>query len=215
MHHKRVVLAVLMLAAALPLRGDWKKAYFGKTPVGSWARYSDAAGEMKMTSAMRRLADTEAGGASVELRMEFADNQYPSVVNRYTLPKSFALDRKLIDFMSSIEGGSLVSGEMEPMALDAATVEAIVKNAARYEPTAKFKDSTTLNGHKVDHYTYTVRYPSPHETVPATTESGELWLSPDVPFGLVRQTSVTKDDSGKVTTTYERVLVASDSKPAD
>lgn len=215
MRNHRLLLAALVIVAALPLGADWKKAYFGATPVGSWARYSDTMPEMKSTTTMRRRADTEEGGASIELHMEFAENKYPPVINRYTLPPSFALERQLIDFMPSIEGGSLVSGEMDPMPLDAATLEAIRKNAARYEATAKFKRTETAGGRKADRYAYTIRYPSAHESMPATTETGDLWLSADVPFGVVRHTSVTKDDTGKVTTTYERVLAASGTKSDD
>lgn len=215
MRNYRLPLAALVILAALPLGADWKKAYFGATPAGSWARYSDKMPEMKSTTTMRRRADTEAGGASIELHMEFAEDKYPPVINRYTLPKAFALERQLIDFMPSIDGGALVSGEMDPMPLDAATLEAIRKTAARYETTAKFKGTETFGARKADRYAYTIRYPSAHESVPATTETGELWLSAEVPFGVVRHTSITKDDAGKVTMTYERVLIASGTKSDD
>ena len=199
----------------MPLSAEWKKAYFAATPAGSWARYSDTTPQSKMTTTMTRLPDGEDGGPGVELLIEFGDNQYPPVHNRYTLPKEFPLDRKLIDFMSGINGGSLVAGEGEPMELDAATVEALVKNSASYEATAKFKKTETIDGRKADRYGYTIRWESPSEAVPSTTESGDLWLSADVPFGVVKQTSVTKDDAGNVTMQYERVLVGSGTKKTD
>lgn len=206
---RRILLAlpILLLAPALAAAG-WKKVYFGATPPGSWARYSDTMPEMKATTTMTRLGDEE-GSARIELLMKFADEQYPPVHNRYTLKKGFALERRLIDYMPEITAGQIASGEMEPMPLDAASIEAIAKNAARYEPTAKFIGTETIDGRKADHYSYTVRYESMHESMPATTETGDLWLSADVPFGLVKQTSTTRDDKGNVTMTYERVLVES------
>jgi hypothetical protein len=215
MHRHRIVVVALLVIATLPLGAAWKKAYFGATPVGSWARYADTTPGLKMTTTMTRLADGEDGGPGVELLVEFADKQYPPVHNRYTLPKDFALDRKLIDFMSAITGGSLVSGEDEPTQLDAATIEAIVKSVANYEPVAKFKQTETIDGRKADRYGYTIRRESPHESMPATTESGDLWLSADVPFGLIKHSAVTKDDAGNVTVTYERVLIGSGTRKTD
>ena len=209
-------LPVLLIASGMvsPLfAAGWKKPYFGSTPPGSWARYTDSSPDMKMTTTMKRL-DNEEGQARVELLVEFADNQYPPVHNNYTLRKDFPVERRLIDYMSGIQAGSASAGDAEATVFDDATLAAIVKNAPRYEPTATFVGTETMNGKKTDHYTYTVRYESQDEaTVPSTTESGDLWLCDTVPFGLVKQTSVTKDDKGNVTTKYERVLVASDLKP--
>jgi hypothetical protein len=200
---------LLLLLVVSPLFADaWKKAYFGATPAGSWARYAETTPQMKMTTTMTRLEDEE-GSARIELRMEFAENQYPPVQNRYTLKKGFPLDRKLIDYMTEISGGAVVSGDTEPTVLDEVTIAAIVKSAAKYEPTAKFKGTETVEGRKADRYSYTIRYESPNESVPSTTETGDLWLSASVPFGVVKQSAVTKDDQGNVTMTYERVLVAS------
>jgi hypothetical protein len=216
MRRSLLLLSALLISASLisPAFAAWKKPYFGSTPAGSWARYSDSASmpAMKMTTTMKRL-DDEDGSARVELLVEFADSQYPPVHNNYTLRKGFPLDRKLIDYMGEIQGGSIASGEAEAMVFDAATVEAIVKNSPKYEPTAKFKGTETIDGKKADHYTYTVRYESQHESMPSTTETGELWLSDAVPFGLLKQTSVTKDDKGNVTQQYERVLLESGVKP--
>jgi hypothetical protein len=207
-------LFALLIATSLvsPAFAGWKKPYFGSTPAGSWARYSDSTPDMKMTTTIKRLND-EDGNARIELLIEFANNQYTPINNNYTLTKDFSLNRKLIDFMSEIQGGSVASGDAEPTVYDAATIEAIVKNSAKYEPTAKFQGTETIDGKKADRYSYTIRYESLHESMPATTETGELWLSDAVPFGLLKQSSVTKDDKGNVTMKYERLLVASGLKP--
>lgn len=207
-------LSALLVASSLslPASAAWKKPYFKSTPAGSWARYSDSTPDMKMTTTIRRL-DDEDGNARVELLIEFANNQYTPVHNNYTLKKDFPLDRELIDYMAAIQGGSVASGDAEATVFDAATIEAIVKNSAKYEPTAKFKGTETIDGKKADRYSYTIRHESLHESMPATTETGELWLSDAVPFGLLKQTAITKDDNGNVTMKYERVLVESGVKP--
>jgi len=214
MRRSIIVLSAVLVASSLssPASAAWKKPYFGSTPTGSWARYSDSTPDMKMTTTIRRLDDEEAN-ARIELLIEFANKQYEPILNNYTLKKDFPLNRKLIDYMSEIQGGSVVAGNAEAMVYDAATIEAIVKNSARYEPTAKFEGTETIAGKKADRYSYTIRYESQHESVPSTTETGELWLSDAVPFGLLKQSSVTKDDKGNVTMKYERVLVESGLKP--
>jgi hypothetical protein len=210
----RRFLLFLLIASSVtfPAAAAWKKAYFGSTPAGSWARYSDSTPDMKMTTTIRRL-DDEDGNARIELLIEFANNEYTPVHNNYTLKKDFPLNRKLIDFMSEIQGGSVASGDAEAMAYDAATIEAINSNSAKYEPTAKFQGTETIGGKKADRYSYTIRYESKHESMPSTTETGEVWLSDAVPFGLLKQSSVTKDDKGNVTMKYERALVESGLKP--
>lgn len=209
-----VSIFVVVIAPSLFAAG-WKKAYFGATAPGSWARYTDTTPDMKMTTTMTRMPDAAGdgeGGARVELLVEFANNQYPPVHNRYTLKKDFPLDRKLIDYMTEVVAGEVVSGDAEPTVLDAVTIDAMVKNSSRYEPTAKFKGTETIDGRKADRYGYTIRYESPNDVVPSTTETGDLWLSDAVPFGVVKQSAVTKDDKGNVTMTYERVVSGSGKK---
>jgi hypothetical protein len=205
---RRLTFSVLifLIAPALFAAG-WKKAYFGATPPGSWARYSDTAPEMKMTTTMTRLAD-DGGSARVELLITFANDQYPPVRNSYTLRKGFALDRRLIDYMSGVAAGSIVSGDADPTVLDETTIAAIVKNSAAYEPSATFKGTESVGGKQADRYGYVLH----HDGDPATIETGDLWLSDAVPFGIVKQTSVTKDANGKVTTSYERTLIESGAK---
>src|SRR5437763_362968 len=127
------VLLVLLIAPTLFAAG-WKKTYFGATPPGSWARYSETAPEMKMTTTMTRLADDD-GSARIALEITFANNQYPPVKNMYTLRRNFALDRQLIDYMSEIAGGSIDSGGGSTE-LDADTIALIVKASAKFEPVA-------------------------------------------------------------------------------
>jgi hypothetical protein len=211
---RRSLFVFLMLLLALPIAtsafaAGWKQAYFGNTPPGTWARYAETSPEMHMTTTMTRLSDDD-GSARIDLEVQFANKQYPPVRNHYTLKPGFALDRRLIDYMSNITSGSAVSGDGDPTVFDAATVAAIVKSSPQYEPVVTFKGSENTSGHQTDRYGYTLHHPGDPETI----ETGDLWLSQGVPFGVVKQSSVTKDAKGHMTTRYERVLVESGTNAA-
>src|SRR5258706_12079747 len=75
----------LLFVAPLTFAAGWKKPYFGATKSGSWAKYSDVAGDMKMTTVSTRFPDADTGARRIGSRTEFAGNQYPPVVNEYTL----------------------------------------------------------------------------------------------------------------------------------
>ena len=81
----------------------------------------------------------------------------------------------------------------------------IRKNSQPYGPVVTFKATESVDGKSCDRYAYTLRRPSD----PATIESGDIWLSDIVPFGVVKQVSTTKDAQGKVLSSYTRTLVAS------
>lgn len=197
----------LLFAAPLLLAAGWKKPYFGATKSGSWAKYTEDAGTMKMTTVNTRFADTDTGAPRVGSRTEFADNQYPAVINEYTLSNKFVLDRDLIDFMSAITAGGASSSDGAVIPFDEATLSAIRKNSQTYGPAVVFKATETIGGKSCDQYGYTLHHPGD----PATTESGDLWMSEAVPFGLVKRTSTTKDAKGKVVSSYTRLLIDSGS----
>lgn len=198
-----LVLVVLALSfSSLAFAAGWKKAYFGATKAGTWARYADhssdpAAGDM--TTTQTRLSD-EDGQVRIELKMDSA-GKYPLVLNRYTLKSGFAVDRDLIDYGPAIVAGVVGADDAE-QPLDAATVDAIAKAMPQYAPTAVFKGSETIDGKKTDRYSYTLNHPGP------SVEAGDLWFSETVPFGVVRNTFTIKESNG-TTTTFERKLIAS------
>jgi hypothetical protein len=199
------LLVTLLLLAPLTFASGWKKPYFGATKSGSWAKYTDVAGEMKMTSVSARFADDGERRARLGSRTEFANNQYPPVVNEYTLAKDFPIGRELIDFMTAITGGSATASEGPLQPFEAATIEAIKKSSQAYGPVVTFKGTETIDGKNCDRYGYTLKRPGD----PVTVESGDLWLSDAVPFGVVKQTSTTKDAKGKVVSSYMHTLVVS------
>lgn len=198
---RNTAVAALLLAAA-PFAfaaSGFKKAYFGATKPGTWAKYlmHSSGGDMKYT--YTRLPD-DAEQPRIEIRVEMADN--PPTLNRYTLKKGFAIERDLMDYGPAIVAGEIGAEDaMQPLETD--TLVAISKTIARYGKNAKFLGNETVAGKKCDHYAYTIRY----EADPPQIENGEIWLNDGVPFGLVKQTATTKDDKGTVISSYEQTLV--------
>jgi len=202
---RRSLLAILLLVAApLAFADGFKKAYFGATKPGSWAKYTLKTSAGDMTSLYTRLADDDQGQARIEMRTEFSNKETPTSINRYTLRKGFALDRDLMDYGPGIVAGEMgIAGEVQPT--DPATLAIIAKTLARYGANAKFLGSDTVAGKKCDRYSYTVRFPGDPEQI----ENGEIWLNDAVPFGLVKQKATTKDPGGKEISSYEETLVES------
>jgi hypothetical protein len=196
-----VLLLLSLTVCSMATAAGWKKSYFGATKPGTWARYIDHSSDpanVDMTVTMTRLGDDE-GRPRIEMKMD-SNGKYPLVLNRYTMKSGFDVDRDLIDYGPAIvasEGGDADSQTV----LDAATVKLIADNMAAYGPFVVFKGSEVVDGKKTDRYNYSVKRPGP------SVESGDLWLSDAVPFGLVRNTFTIKEKDK--TTSFERKLVAS------
>jgi hypothetical protein len=212
MSSKRTVTALAFLLAASTLSAaepaGYKKAYFGATKPGSWAKYT-----MKMpgfpdsTSTYTRLPD-EGGEARLQIRADFqGDAQASTSFSDYRL-KAGSLEKDALSFGAAIIGLTVRAGEGEPMVMEPAVLENIRKGMSNYAPAARFVATETVDGKACDHYKYSLKHPG----TPAQLESGELWLSETVPFGLVRQTGITKDPSGKVISQFELTLTDSGSE---
>jgi hypothetical protein len=206
----RRTLALLLLSLTMtPLASaaGWKKSYFGATKPGTWARYADHTSylmniDVATTMTMTRLSD-EDSQPRIEMKVLDSDGKNPWLV-LFTLKRGFAVDRDLIDFGPAIVAAVHGEGETQKP-LDAATVAEMVKRMREYGPAAVFKGRETIDGKKVDRYAYTLTHPG------GSVETGVLWLSDTVPFGVVRHTYSIKQKSGKISTTSERKLVASGS----
>jgi hypothetical protein len=197
------VLLILSLAvSSLASAAGWKKSYFGATKPGTWARYIDHSSDpanVDMTVTQTRLGDQE-GQPRIEMIMDSA-GKYPLVVNRYTLKTGFNVDRDLIDYGPAIVGGEAGDNVDALQPLDAATASLIAGATLPYAPHVVFKSSEVIDGKKTDRYSYTMDRPGP------SVETGDLWLSDAVPFGIVRNTFTIKEKDK--TTKFERKLIAS------
>ena len=193
---------LLVVVAPLSLAADWTKPYFAATKPGAWAKMKSTStiGPPSVTT-YTRLPD-ENGQIVIDQYSEFDNTDTPPATMRYTLASGFNADRELIDFLRAITAASARVGADAPFTeLPADTVNAI-KAAPAYGATAVFKGSERVDGKTCDRYSYTRDHNG-------QTETGEIWLSPAVPFGLVKQKISMRDASGKVSYTGEITLVDS------
>ena len=199
-----VLLLLSLAVSSIASPAGWKKTYFGATKPGSWARYIDHSSDPAnpdMTVTQTRLANSDDDQVRIELRMD-SGGKYPMVLNRYTMRSGFDLDRDLIDYGPSITGGSSGDRDDNQQPLDDATAAIMAKVMVPYAPAVVFKGSEVIDGKTTDRYSYTIKRAGP------SVETGDLWLSDAVPFGIVRNTFTIKEENGK-STTFERKLMAS------
>jgi len=193
---KLFALSLVVFFAPSLLAAGWNKPYFAATKPGSWASYKTTSNVgPASTSTMTRLADHD-GQVVIEA---VAD----SSANRYELVKGFDVDHDLIDFLPGLVAASMSvnGGQFNVMPAVAITG---MKSVGKYATNAVFKATETIDGKPCDHYTY-----SRGGKGDPTTETGDIWLNPSVPFGEVKHTSTTKDQAGKVLFTAETVLTGS------
>jgi hypothetical protein len=200
---RSLLFSLLSLAiSTLAFAAGWKKAYFGATKPGTWARYIDHSSDPAnpdMTVTQTRLGDVD-GQPRIDIKMDSA-GKYPLVQNTYTLKAGFAVDRDLLDYGPAIAADVVGDGTDVVTTIDAATVAIIANAMPVYGPAVVFKGSETIDGKKCDRYAYSIDRPGP------SVEKGDYWLSDTVPFGVVRNKFAIVEN-GK-TTTFERKLVAS------
>jgi len=187
---------------------DWKKPYFGATPVGSWATYAtkSSVGAPSVTTSMR--LDDRKGRVRLEDRTTYPGKEYPPSAQRFELAATFRIQSDLFDFARwlAASSSSTNGGAFQPMSAD--VVKTMKDMATPIGTIAVFVKSETVDGKECDHYAYSAR-----SQVPGQVETGDLWLSDTVPFGLVRRTSTHKDQSGRVVFSMEQDLIDSGMAP--
>src|SRR5947209_7652325 len=191
-----VLLVLSLVVSSIASAAGWKKAYFGATKPGTWARYVDHSSDpasVRMIVTLTPLGDDE-GRPQIELKMD-SNGKYPLVLNRYTMKSGFNVDRDLLDYGPSIVGGAGGDADTQTV-FDANTAKLMAANMPEYGPAVVFKGSEVIDGTKTDRYGYSIKRPGP------STESGDYWLSDAVPFGVVRNTFTIVEGDKK--TTFER-----------
>jgi hypothetical protein len=184
----------------------YKKAYFAATKPGSWAQYTmRVEGQADMGYVNTRLAD-EAGQQRVEIRVEYMlQGKLTPAYTDYVLKAGYSLEKDALGFgkalvaMSSRQPGA-PAYVMPPDALDSAR-----KTMPDYATSAVFVATENIGGKVSDRYRYTQKHPGN----PAQIETGEIWLSETVPFGLVKQKATTKEESGKLISQFDMLLIDS------
>lgn len=200
------LLSTDLLAAASS--SGYKKAYFGATRPGSWAKYTmSMPGFPDSTSTYTRLPD-EGGEARLQIRSDYkGDAQASTSFTDYRFRKGYSLEKDALSFGAGIVGMTVRAGDAEPMKMDAAVLENVRKAMPNYTPAVKFVATETVAGKACDHYKYSLKSAGAFVQL----QTGDLWFNETVPFGLVRQTGITKDASGKVLSEFVMTLTDSGS----
>jgi len=206
----RSCLAVLLGSLAwAPLAAGaethFKKAYFGQTTPGSFARLrmTDEKGAVSEYT-YSRLAD-QGEDRWIELHYAVISGQFKGTdsVTACLVPAGFALEQDAIDFQAHARRCAANSGGGKATEYPPEIMKAIASGVINYASLVVFKGTDKVEGRACDHYTYA--YKTTIMNKPGTM-NGDLWLSDAVPFGMVKESATTVDASGKVLSKYETVL---------
>jgi hypothetical protein len=184
----------------------YKKAYFGATTPGSWAQYTmKVEGQADMGYLSTRLPD-QAGQQRVEIRVEYmTQGKLTRAYTNYVLKAGYSLENDGLGFGKALVAMSSSTPGTQPYIMPAAVLDNARKTMPDYAASAQFVGTENIGGKISDRYKYTQRHPDN----PITIETGEVWLNGSVPFGLVKQKAVTKEESGKIVSQFEMLLVDS------
>jgi hypothetical protein len=207
----RVLLAVVVSMALTGTSSGadsngYRKPYFGATKPGAWAQYTmKIEGQADVGYVTTRLAD-ERGQQRVQTRIEYiAAGATTTASTDYVLKPGYSLESDALGFGKALVGMSSAMAGTKPNVMPAAVVESARKTMPDYAASARFIGTENIGGKVSEHYSYTQKHPGN----PAHIEAGEIWLNDSVPFGLVKQKAVTTEESGKVVSRMEMLLMDS------
>ncbi len=209
---KSIVLPLVLMFASFTAPAaettGFKTAYFGATKVGAWARYiMKVEGQPDMSTVKTRLPD-ETGQQGVEVRLEYmVDGKLNQAQTVFVMKSGYSLEADALSYGKAlVTMRSLVPGA-PANSMPPAVVAGARKAMPDYAAHVRFVGTETIADKATDHYQYTL----PPTGTPAQIETGDLWLNAGVPFGLVKQRSLTKEADGKVISKTDMVLTGSGS----
>ena len=184
----------------------YRKPFFGATKQGAWAQYTmKTEGQADMVYGITRLAD-QGGQQRVQTRIEYiVSGATTTAFTDYVLKPGYSLESDALGFGKALVGMSSSTPGTKPTVMPAAVVESARKTMPDYAASARFIGTDNIGGRVSEHYSYTQKHPGN----PTQIETGEIWLNDSVPFGLVKQKAVTTEESGKVVSKVEMLLVDS------
>ena len=207
----RIALAVLVSIALTGTSfgadsNGYRRPYFGATKTGTWAQYAmKIEGQPDMSYVTTRLADEE-GQQRVQTRIAYIVSGATTTASTdYLLKAGYSLESDALGFGKALVGMSSSTPGTKPNVMPPAVVESARKSMPDYAASARFIGTDNIGGKLSEHYSYTQKHPGN----PARIEAGEIWLNDSVPFGLVKQKAVTTEESGKIVSRMEMLLVDS------
>ncbi len=206
-----VALAATLAVSAAAFGGTtrWKKAYFGATTPGAFARsqsVNTVNGDVS-EYVTTRLPD-EDGRVVFETRYELKTGQFAGTkgVNRNVMRADFPMKTEGLSRARWVERGSSSGPDGQVIEFDEETNRAIADGATDYGAIVVFKGTETVDGKVCDRYTYS------YEAGPLGKVEGEYWLNEKVPFAVVKELTSGTDATG-ARYRYETKLVESGVRP--
>jgi hypothetical protein len=198
---KTYILAVIVLGTLITTgrAGELRKEYFAATPPGAWAQYMLEAGDgSKYLSSSQRNADKE-GRVVVEESMKGQTGPATGTEsqNVYQFQKEFKIARDWLSYGKFTEKMTMKAGGAE-IRIDAVTLDEIKKGLKDFRGAVTFEAIEKIDGRNCDRYAYSVTTAGP---APGK-ETGQLWLDPTVPFGIVRQTANSYNTDGSAASSF-------------
>ena len=206
--HSSSLVLLLLLGTASAAAGGFRKAYFGATVPGSFARtrsVNTVNGDVS-EYVNARLADEE-GKVSLETWYELKTGVWAGTkgVNTYVLRAGFPFAEAGPGWMRGIEKSRASGPDGTVYDMDEATVRAIAGGATDYGAIVVFEGTETVDGKACDRYGYAFGEGTGRV-------EGTYWLSEKVPFAVVKEVTSGTDATG-ARYRYETKLVESGARP--
>jgi len=210
---KKIMLCLLILFASVGagLADQLNKPYFAATKVGTWAKYElRSSNGNRWTTTDMRLADAD--GRVVIEHMTYVNEGAGKGKTSSTLSvleRGFDLDSNLISYGMATQAmiGQFNGGE--PSVTSEQVMQIIRESSIDFSKGMVFQRSEKVGKYQCDYFTYEVTSGGPRPM----THIGKIWLDEEVPFGVVKQSAITKEKSKKLSDfEMQRIEYGSDVK---
>ena len=173
-----------------------KKPYFAATKPGSWAKYEmTTEGGSKMIYTYKRLADSD--GRILFEHTNFVKSgpgKGITATTLYVLEPGFDFDRNMLSYGKAIQAMIAQNNNSEPNVTTPQVIKIIREGSLDFSNNMKFKNSEKVDKYQCDHYSYYVASGGARPM----THTGNIWLNDKIPFGVVKQTAIIKDNSKRI-----------------
>lgn len=197
-------LLILLVSAGSGVAGQLKKSYFAATKVGTWAQYKQSSSNgSSMTTTDMRLADAD-GRIVIEHMIHVNEGPGKGTTSSTlsVLEPGFDLDSNLISSGTATQAMIAQVNEGEPSVTPEQVLKIIRKSSIDFSKGIVFQGSEKIGKYQCDYYTYEV---TAGGAIPMT-HIGKIWLNEEVPFGVVKQSAIIKDNSKKLSDFEMRLI---------
>ncbi len=194
---KKITLCLLILFTFVGTgkAGQFIKPYFGATEVGTWAKYEQTSSDgTRFTTTDMRLADVD---RHIVLEHVTYVNEGPgekkTASTLSVLEPDFDLKSNLMSNGTATQEMISQFDEGEPSVTPENVMKIIRKSSIDFSKGMVFQGSEQVGKYQCDYYTYEVISGGARPM----THIGKIWLSDEVPFGVVKQSAIIREKAEK------------------